>query len=139
VQRQLWALALAVYLLAIAPVDAIVHWYNVREILAGALAPSVQLSVQPIGWEGILVLHPLVRCENEIIREGVQALLAQQSADAEKRAQDRAEKPWTSFQLADQTLLEQLRSVQADWAPFARPAQRTAAWKRFRDYVYQWY
>ncbi|MDZ7617577.1 MAG: DUF4153 domain-containing protein, partial [Patescibacteria group bacterium] len=45
IRRQLLALAMAVYRFAITPVDVLVHAYNVRQVLAGVLAPSVQISV----------------------------------------------------------------------------------------------
>lgn len=28
--------------------------------------------------------------------------------------------------------------MREDWQPYADPAQRSAAWERFRKYVYQW-
>ena len=61
IQRQLWTLAIAIYLFALTPVDTLVHTYNVRQILAGDLAPSVQISVHPISAEGYLVLGPAGR------------------------------------------------------------------------------
>ena len=68
IQRQLWALAGAAYLFVLTPVDVIVHSYNVRQVLAGDLAPAVQISVHPISAEGYLVLQPLTHCEDAIIR-----------------------------------------------------------------------
>jgi hypothetical protein len=77
IHRQLWTLVLATYLLAVLPVDALVHSYNVRRILAGDPAPSVQIMVHPIRASGVLVLTPLANCNDEIIRDGVRALLAE--------------------------------------------------------------
>lgn len=62
-RRQLWTVAIAFYLYALLPVDMLVHRYNVRQILAGRVAPAVQISVHPNSTEGVLVLHPLVDCE----------------------------------------------------------------------------
>ena len=69
--RQLWTVAVAAYLFALAPVDAIVHAYNRQRILDGDPAPSVQISVHAIDSEGMLVLRPLVRCKDPVIREGI--------------------------------------------------------------------
>jgi hypothetical protein len=139
VNRQLWTLALAVYLYAVLPVDVLVHSYNVRRILAGELAPSVQISVHPIDSGGILVLHPLVNCADQDIREGVKAMLAERAGLAEQTELKRASKNWTSFQLADRQLLRQLRAVENDWKEYADATKRNAAWQRFKDYAYQWY
>jgi hypothetical protein len=139
INRQLWTLALAVYLYAMLPVDVLVHIYNVRRILAGDLAPSVQISVHPINSGGILVLHPLVACTDENIREGIRAMLAERAFRAEQIESERATRNWTSFQLADRMLLQQLRAVEADWTEYADVTKRTAAWQRFKDYAYQWY
>ena len=53
------------------PVDAIAQGYNVRRILSGDPAPSVQISVHPISAEGVPTLLPLLHCDDEIIRKGV--------------------------------------------------------------------
>jgi hypothetical protein len=82
-RRHLWALALALYLLALWPTDMIVHYYNVRRILTGDPAPSVQISVHPINSEGVLQLLPLVECDDAIIRDGVRAMLADRHDQAE--------------------------------------------------------
>ncbi len=89
VRRQLWALALVVYLFALTPVDAICVRYNVWRILAGDPAPSVQISVHPIGPEGVLLLEPLLGSDDAIIREGVRAMLAQRADQAETAAAQR--------------------------------------------------
>lgn len=140
VRRQLWALALAVYLFALTPVDTLVHTYNVRRVMAGDLAPSVQISVHPISSEGVLVLYPLVRSNNETIREGIRAILAEQVERAEHRIRRQYARGWTTYQAADHVLVNHLRAVRDDWAEYAGDrAKRHAAIKRFDDYVYQWY
>ncbi len=80
-RADLWALAAAFYLYALTPVDLIVMRYNVARILAGDPAPSVQVSVHPIDAEGIRELFPLIECRDEIIREGVKALLARRESE----------------------------------------------------------
>jgi hypothetical protein len=143
VRRHLWALALTVLLFALWPTDAIVHSYNVRRILSGddarAKAPSVQISVHPISSEGVLLLLPLVECRDEIIREGVRAMLAQRHEEAEALARRRHEQGWTTYQIADQVVLEGLRARSADWAEYRDPQKREAALERFHKYAYQWY
>jgi hypothetical protein len=139
INRQLWTLATAIFLYAVLPVDLMVHTYNVRRILAGDLAPSVQISVHPIDSGGILALHPLTRCEDEAVREGIKALLAERAARAEAVEVRRSTENWTSFQLADRMLRDQLRGLRAEWSAYSDSAPREAALRRFRDYAYQWY
>ncbi len=73
VRHHLWTVAIAVYLFALIPVDTFVVHYNVQRILEGDPAPSVQISVHPIGSEGVLLLLPLLECEDALIRGGVRA------------------------------------------------------------------
>jgi len=138
-RRHLAALALVIYLFALTPVDALVHAYNVRRVLAGDLAPSVQISVHPIDAEGILVLPPLLESDNEIIREGIRAMLAERALQLEPSAREDAPPHWTAFQLADRLLSERLHAMRSDWAAYLDPAKRAAALDRFDEYVYQWY
>ena len=138
-RRHLWALAVTVYLFALTPVDTLVHRYNVRRILAGDPAPSVQISVHPISPEGVLVLLPLLECDAPIIREGIRAMLADRLDEAEALAQGHQTKGWTTVQLADQVLLTSLRAKSTKWAQYADRTERKAALKQFHDYAYQWY
>jgi hypothetical protein len=138
-QRHLWTLAIVVYLYALTPVDAIVHTYNVRRVLAGDPAPAVQITEHPVDSEGVLVLHSLVNCQDKIIREGIRAMLAQRAAEVEANVQRWDRDGWTSYQAADRVLLNQLRAVRSDWAAYADPDKRYGALSRFRQYAYQWY
>lgn len=139
VRRQLWALGLAVYLFALTPVDAIAVKYNVRRILAGDPAPCVQISVHPIGSEGVLLLEPLLDCEDPIIREGVRAMLAERDDEADATAERQAQLGWTSYQVADSLVLKQLRANRSRWAAYRDRSLRAAALERFHRYAYQWY
>jgi hypothetical protein len=140
VRRHLAALALVVYLFALTPVDALVHTYNVNRILAGDLAPSVQISVHPINAEGILVLHPLLESDNEIIREGIRAMLAERYVEFARSTQEQERQGWTAFQIAERLLVVRLYAIRDDWREYVvEPSKRAAALKRFHDYVYQWY
>ncbi|HJN08592.1 MAG TPA: DUF4173 domain-containing protein [Pirellulaceae bacterium] len=139
VRRHLWALALAVYLFALTPVDTLVVQYNVGRILDGDEAPSVQMTVQTIGSEGVLGLQPLLSCRNDIIREGIQAMLANRFERAEEIAESRQREGWTTFQIADQRVLNGLRASQQQWQQLEDHSSREEAWQRFTDYAYQWY
>ena len=138
-RRHLWALALTVFLFALWPVDTVVHRYNVRRILSGDPAPSVQISVHPISSEGVLELLPLVECEDETIREGIRAMLAQRHEEAEALARRRGRQGWTSYQIADRIVLEGLRDGSGNWAEYKDRQERQAALKRFHRYAYDWY
>jgi hypothetical protein len=123
VQRHLWTVAVAVYLLAITPVDPLVHTYNVRRVLAGDLAPVVQISVHPISADGYLVLHPLMESQDPVIREGIRALLAERALEAEAVAEKNARRGWTTFQAAEHLLLDHLRAIRTDWEAYADPGR----------------
>lgn len=143
-RRQLWVLAGAIYLFSLTPVDALWVRYNVNRILAGDPAPSVQISVHPIDSEGMLALHrSLLDCDDELIREGVRAMMAltEQQAEAAHRARA-MQTSWgqiTSRHLADEMLLSGLRANRERWSKYTDHSQRQAAWERFRLYAYQWY
>lgn len=138
-RRHLAALAMVIYLFALTPVDALVHAYNVRRILAGDLAPSVQISVHPVDAEGILVLRPLLGSDHEIIREGIRAMLAERAIQLERSANQPGQQHWTAFQLADRVLSQELDAIRPDWVQYRDASQRAAARRRFDEYVYQWY
>lgn len=133
--RHLWTAALAVYLYAITPVDAIVYRYNVARVLAGDPAPSTQISTHPIDAEGYLALHPLVNAPDPIIREGIRAMLAAKAIELESRPN----RGWSSFQWSERRLLQHLQATRADWARYTDRAAREAARKQFDTYSYQWY
>lgn len=138
-RRQLWTVAVAVYLFALLPVDTLVHRYNVRQILAGRPAPSVQISVHRNSAEGVLVLRPLVECEDPLIRDGVRALLAERALNAEAAARREAELGWTAFQIADRVLRQRLADCETNWEEYRDDAKRAEALARFHEYAYQWY
>ncbi|TWU07237.1 hypothetical protein CA54_56420 [Symmachiella macrocystis] len=138
-RRHLWTLAIALYLLALTPLDTLVVGYNVRRILDGDPAPSVQISVHPINSEGILQLQPLLNSDNEIIREGVRALLALHQSEAESTATRRSALGWTTYQIADEIALEEFRRNQEAWQQYTDPQVRQAALDRFHKYAYQWF
>ena len=139
IRRQMWTLAFIVYLFALTPLDWIVVNYNVSRVLAGDQAPSVQICVHPINSEGVTQLMPLLDADNEIIREGVRALLAEHHSVAEATEQRRQALGWTTYQHADSLVLAQFREHAEKWAAYRSQAERREALDRFYTYTYQWY
>lgn len=152
IRRQLWTVSFAAYLYAVLPVDAFVNQYNVRRILAGDPAPSVQISEHPTSNEGLLFLSPLLNCSDEIIREGIRAMLDQKREENEVKVAEQQQLGWTAIQVADHRLLAHLYRrpnnspqlvipglpLKAP-APPLNPVERAAALAKFREYAYQWY
>ncbi len=139
IRRQLWTLSIAVYLFALTPLDTIVVRHNVRRVLSGDLAPSVQISVHPISSEGVALLQPLLKSDNDIIREGVAAMLAEREELAEEDAARRQALGWTSYQVSEAWTLQELRTNRNSWAEYRDPERREAAISVFDAFVYQWY
>jgi hypothetical protein len=136
-QRHLWTLGLAIYLYAITPADFLAMHYNVRRILAGSPAASVQITVQPISAEGLIVLPPLLDCSNRIVSDGVAALLEDRLEEV--RSRRATQRHWTSAQIAEMRFLSQFPPLQRTPNRFKNASTRAEAWRRFRAYAYQWY
>jgi hypothetical protein len=139
IRRHLWTVAIAVYLWAITPVDMITVRYNVQRILSGDPAPSVQISVHPISSEGVPLLLPLLECDDPVVRDGIRAMLAERLEQAETAALRRELLGWTTYQIADQVVLDRLRSAKPLWARYEDRGERAASLARFHEYAYQWY
>jgi hypothetical protein len=139
IRGHMWTLAGAIYLYAVLPVDTLAMSYNVRRILGGDPAPSVQISVHPISAEGLLVLRPLLESEDAIIREGVRAMLAERLQRFEMESKSYVARHWTAFQIADGWLESQLDGIRSELAPHLDPSSRRAARAAFDGYAYQWY
>jgi hypothetical protein len=139
VRRDLWALAGCVYLYAVLPVDTLTTWYNVRQILFGRPAASVQLSVHPIRSEGLLLLRPLLQSDDVMIREGIRAMLAEERIAFDRRESTLQSEHWTAWQWSDARLRQQLDGLQDELAPLEDAAAREAAREAFDRYAYQWY
>ena len=84
-------------------------------------------------------MYPLMKCDDEAIREGIRAMLAERALRAEEKEVEHAAQNWTSFQLADRLLLNQLRRLNSDWSLYVDASKRQAALQRYREYAYQWY
>ncbi|MEZ6054631.1 MAG: DUF4153 domain-containing protein [Planctomycetaceae bacterium] len=139
IRRQLWTVAAAVFVYAILPVDMLVHSYNVRRILAGDPAPTVQISVHPITNDGYLVLTPLLESDNEIIREGIRAMLAEKRDELEISSRQRRTAGWTVYQISDHRLEQHLEELSTQLESMSDDDHLEAAQERFYEYTYQWY
>ncbi|MEX0585655.1 MAG: DUF4153 domain-containing protein, partial [Pirellulales bacterium] len=139
VQRDLWVLALAMYAYCVLPVDLLTTTYNVRRILAGDPAPSVQISVHPLSAEGLLQLSPLLASDDLLIREGVRSILALELRQLDTRYRDGRAPHWTAYQISERHLDEQLAQSRDDLAAYRNPLARQAARDAFDTYAYQWY
>ncbi|WP_010583698.1 DUF4153 domain-containing protein [Schlesneria paludicola] len=134
IRMQLMAVAFAFYLYAVAPVDYWVMSYNVRQIMAGNLAPSVQISHHPTSTEGMLMLFPLLGCPDPIIREGVAELLVDAHAELNRRRVPH----WSAFQMADARLLRSAKEGPVESRVASLKIEKGAA-ERFKTYSYRWY
>ena len=136
-RRQLWTVSFAAYLYFILPVDRWITQYNVQRILAGDLAPVVQISEHPLSAEGYLLLAPLRTCQDATIRDGIAAMLANRHDLAVREEVVRRHGGWTARQLAEERLLDQLNAAQA--SPNSTPEKRLVDLTAFQKYAYQWY
>lgn len=140
IRRFAWTVLILAFINSVLPVDWLIHRYNVSRIIQGDWAPSVQLSVHPIADEGYLTLLPLAQnCEDELIRDGIRAKLAQKldRLDRSRNAPKNEGKfRWTRYQLAADCLYRQLNANREYLETQSEPAD---AVRRFDDYVYRWY
>ena len=135
---QLWTVACAVVLYAVLPVDYFVHRFNVRQILAGNLAPTAQIPTHETSAEGMLPLILLVDSEDAIIRDGIRATLADWYARTDSSAH--LQQDWRNRQAAHYELRYRLEQMRASWQPYLEDStNRKLALQRFYDYAYQWY
>lgn len=139
IQRQMWTLSAALLLYVVLPVDLLVHTYNVRRVLAGDLAPVVQISVHPIDTGGLVALRPLLECDDEIIRRGIGALLAEREAAIAPTGPAGNLFGWTRFQLSERLLRHQMTAAPVPPPLRDNGAERELALRRFHEYAYQWY
>jgi hypothetical protein len=139
IRRQLWVLAIFVYLYAIVPTDRFVAQYNVRHILAGNPAPAVQFAIHPLSDEAALKLFPLLESEDKIIREGVRTILSTRFDREKEESEERKESGWSAYSLAHRKLLALMNSKSAQLEFEGDQGERDTAKEAFIDYTYQWY
>ena len=139
IRNQLMVPVFAVCIYAIAPVDTLVHRYNVQQILAGHPEPSVQISEHPIDDAALPVLTPLLSCEDSVIRDGVRSLLLGRLREMRSERIRKTHRDWTEKQLgADQAysvLSELTATLEASDPPFDDSEARA----QFRDYAMKWW
>ncbi|MBN1516730.1 DUF4173 domain-containing protein [Candidatus Sumerlaeota bacterium] len=137
IRRDLWALAMVVFIYIILPVDWIITRYNVAQIMSGNALPAVQLVAHPIREEGLPCLLPLIKCENTDIRNGAAAMLCQKQIELE--ATIAGKKHWTEFQWSENRALSILRKHQQNWGRYFNAELRINDLNRFERYGMQWY
>ncbi len=138
--KQVWAFLWSIYILALLPMDAIAHRWNEACIRSGMLAPAVQIAVHSISDEGLLCLLPLLDSENEEIRYGVTALLADRHASDLSAHPIESNSDWTQFHGSTQLLQYQLEQFFPKLEPFVLSNDmRRRAIERFRSWTMRWY
>ena len=138
IRRQLWVLAIAVYLYLTVPVDMLVHRYNVQRILAGSVAPCVQISEHPITDDALPQLLPLLKSDNQSIREGIRALLRNRLILLQS-ATGQNPQHWTSTQIGKTHALQKLQAAEASLQQVSTDTSASSALQSFHDYAMQWW
>lgn len=139
IRHQLLVPAFAVYVYVVAPVDSLVHRYNVRMILAGHPQPSVQISEHPFEDAASPVLIPLLQCNDPLIREGIRAILDSRLKQMDSQRSRLAELHWTAWQSGTEHAYQQLTALRSE---LTNPSGETAAQharEAFRTYAMQWW
>lgn len=138
VQNQMWAMAIAIWIYSIVPVDAISAGYNVRSLLRGRVAACMQIGVQELDLEGILAILPLLEHPSEEIREGAAARIAE-AAIGVRADQDKAGHSWTAHQAIRDYAEQQFQSHAGKWQQYEDAGARRARLERFREFAYRYY
>ena len=137
IRRQLWVLGVAVYLYLVAPVDVMIHRYNVSQILAGNPAPVVQITAHQVDDEAVPALLPLCDVDDEKIREGIRAMLSiRQSAILQDLATSQ-QLGWTAWQKHRQDSLKSLEANRSRWDTFVSVQDQEAALTLLQEYAYR--
>ena len=90
--------------------------------------------------EGVLMLAPLLDCEDAVIREGIRGLLAIRQNSATASVEEATNQGWTDFQGSTQTLKNHLDSLESHWGSLkTNAAARNQKYKEFKAYAFQWY
>ncbi|QDT07732.1 hypothetical protein K227x_61600 [Rubripirellula lacrimiformis] len=139
IRTQLVALVLTIIAYSVFPVDYVTSRYNASRVAQGYLPPSVMIAVKPTNDEGVAPLLDLVDCEDEIIREGVLAILAQRHSGLQYLARQHGGAHWTAYQGSQSWLRNQLAANASKWSEFESHDKRSDAIRRFEEYAMQWY
>jgi hypothetical protein len=133
IRRQLWVLAVFVYLLLVLPVDVLIHRYNVRQILSGNPAPVVQITGHPVDVEALSTLLPLCEAQDDGIRTGIQSMLSQRYDQLRQELVENQKLGWTAWQKSLHDCHEHLLTERPKWDTFSNSDERDAAFQRLRD------
>ncbi|MEQ1826179.1 MAG: DUF4153 domain-containing protein [Pirellula sp.] len=144
-RSELWILLLGLYLLSLLPMDTLAHRWNVACVESGKPAACVQIQHQPMSDEGLLVLIPLIGCDEPILRDGVRGMLAMRMNDASEstgRSNVTSQEgfDWRSFQGSKYALeasLETIRPSIEAWMD-SNPNWRSAP-EELRNWSSKWY
>ena len=139
VRRDLWTVFVAGFLFVLTPVDRLVVAYNVNRILAGETAACMQVGVKKTHTEAVPLLLPLLDCNDERIKTGVAALLADHHVKLKKITAQQEKLGWTATQWADRATMSVLDANAGRWKEFADADKRKAELQRFYKYAYQYY
>ena len=138
-RSQITALAVTLIVLALFPVDYVAHAYNVRTVNRGYLPPAVMVAVKDTNDWGLLPILKLMDCEDEIIREGVLAMLARRESELDFDSKTETQH-WTRFQFVRHWLEGNLSSNSESWVHYRFDREtRDEAIERFQAYAMQWY
>ncbi len=140
VYRQFWTMVCFLFAYLVLPTDTIVYRYNVRCINQFNVRPSVQIMAHAISPSGIVELLPLVDANDEVLRDGIRAFLAEEMVSL-KNTTEGTNQNWRTFQFAEHSLRGKLEALPDDiLAPYlADDSLRNRTLERFRTYVMQWY
>jgi hypothetical protein len=118
IRRQLWVLALVVYVDAVVPVDRWVTQYNVARLLNGKAAPFIYRGDFENSTEGRLMLAPLLESNDVAIRDFTRAQLVAEATRLAATNPSRS-RHWTAWQWADEVLRKQLTELGLEAPPAA--------------------
>ena len=139
VQHQLLVPVFAVCLYVAAPVDSLVHRFNVSSILAGHPEPSVQISEHPIEDAALPVLIPLLSCNDTKIRDGVEALLHLRLQQLQSSRASESKQDWTAWQFGTEQAVRELEAAERRISGTPSGTEYYEARERFREYAMQWW
>ncbi|MBI4834741.1 MAG: DUF4173 domain-containing protein [Planctomycetes bacterium] len=137
IRRHLLAFALALFALAVTPMDWLVFKYNTGIILYENPRSAIQLIVQPITAEGIPPLIPLLDSKDQAIREGVAGILLREQARLQKLKD--AETRWADKELSRSNALEAIKSARPKLDEIIPDGNWQKALKQLDDYARRWW
>lgn len=139
IRHQLMVPVFALCLYAIAPVDTLVHRYNVKQILTGHPQPSVQISEHPIDDYALPVLTPLLSCDDPVIKDGVRSILLVRLREMQATRIRNPHQSWTEKQWGADRAYTLLTNLSTTLESTTSPFDDQSARARFRNYALKWW